>query len=447
MLFVIKNHQREEKIMNLLGKALFVFAMFLCVVTQSRAAEMWRNLEDLNGFDGYISSATPDSFTDNEMLLVSYYDATRWSFVRFNVSTLPEVSQVQNVKLWLWTEYPGINTPSRAMYMYPLYVPFSSSTTWNNRNVSVYAGASDVLAGSVNGWTVIDITQYYQKWRSGQWVNHGIILIPNQAQSVLNWFASANYITAAAKKPRIQVTYTGLVTPPSVQFLSFPLPSSLYPQGAYTAGKVTSVVDHQMTNVYGFDGTVLAFNGEKGVGTPVNQGCYQKPGGGSFSIAGTYVGGGGCPVTRLNYDGHPGYDYYAVIGTEVRAAAYGRVVNFNSSICIPKGISGGCTAWGAVGIDHGNGYVTQYLHLSAVNTRITAGAEVQAGEVIGFSGNKAPTGITIGAHLHFEVLKRTATSTPDNVNNYKVVDPYGWTGSGSDPLQNITQVQNIRLWR
>lgn len=432
--------------MATLYKGFTTLALLLCLMTQARAAEMWRNLEDLGGFDGYISSATPNSFTDNEALLVTYLDATRLSMLRFNVSTLPDASQVQSVKLWLWTEYPGINIAPAVMYMHPLYVPFSSATTWNNKNISVYAGATNVPVSSWNNWTVIDITFYYQKWRSGQWVNHGIIFSPNLVQAqFFNWFASANYATPAAKKPRIQVTYTGSTTP--VQFLSFPLPTTLYPQGAYTAGKVTSVVDHQMNSVYSFDGTVLAFTGEKGVGTPVNQGCYSKLGGGSFSVAGTYLGGGGCPVTKLNYDGHPGYDYYALSGTEVKASAYGRVVNFNGSICIPKGISAGCAAWGAVGIDHGNGYITQYMHLSSVSTRIAAGVEVREGDVIGFSGNKAPVGITVGAHLRFEVLKRTTVSTPDNINNYKVVDPYGWTGSGSDPLQNVTQVQNVRIWK
>lgn len=447
--------------MATLRKGFAILVLLLCLGVQVRAAEMWRNLEDLGGFDGYISSATPNSFTDNETLLVTYLDATRWSFLRFNVSSLPDASQVQSVKLWLWTEYPGINIRPAAMWMHPLYVPFNSTTTWNNRNISVYAGATNVPVSGWNSWTVIDITQYYQKWRTGQWVNHGIIFSPNLVQvQFFNWFASANYATAAAKKPRIQVTYTGSATP--VQFLSFPLPSTLYPQGAYTAGKVTSVVDHSMNSVYThLDGKILSFTGEIFQATstyPTTQtACYPKVSGAWSSLLrslykGTFQSGtGGNCLTgvALNYEAHPGFDYSATSGTQVKAAASGRIVNFNGSRCVPKGLSEGCVAWGAVAIDHGNGYVTQYLHLSTVNTTFTPGVQINEGDVIGLSGRVSPPNKPVGEHLHFEVLKRTATSTPDNINNYKVVDPYGYdTSTGvSDALALATGVTNVRLWK
>lgn len=457
-------------------KSLATLVLLLCLVAQVRATEMWRNLEDLNGFDGYIASNTPNSFTDNEMLLVSYYDASRWSFIRFNVSTLPESTQVQSVKLWIWTEYPGLNTPSRAMYMYPLFVPFSSSTTWNNKNISVYAGAIDVVAGSINNWTIVDITQYYQKWRSGQWVNNGIVFIPNQTQGVLNWFASANYTTTAAKKPRLQVTYTGSVTPPSNQFLSFPLVcgaplfnsvcSVPYSNGAYTPGRINSVVDHSMNAVYlDLDGKVLAFTGETFQSTsayPIARtACYPKQGNGVWSatLKSLYKGtnAGNCLVNvALNYEAHPGYDYVASSGTVVKAAAAGKVVNNlvattgqSNKLCVPKGLNSttykGCAQWGAVGIDHGNGYITQYLHLSRID--VTAGQTIAEGQQIGLSGTTAAPN---SPHLHFEVMKLR----PNNINDYQpgsyaVVDPYGYDTSMGVPdyLAGITGVVNVKLWK
>lgn len=64
-----------------------------------------------------------------------------------------------------------------------------------------------------------------------------------------------------------------------------------------------------------------------------------------------------------------------------------------------------------VQIDHGNGYVTVYAHLSAINVSLCT--PVGQGSVIGAAGN---TGNSFGAHLHFEV--RIGGS---NINPYDIV--------------------------
>ena len=86
---------------------------------------------------------------------------------------------------------------------------------------------------------------------------------------------------------------------------------------------------------------------------------------------------------------HTGLDFRVKTGTAVVAAANGRVIS-----------SGWSGAYGyRIEIDHGNGYVTAYNHLSKIE--ITEGA-VAAGQEIGKSGS---TGNTTGPHLHFEVTK------------------------------------------
>jgi len=57
-------------------------------------------------------------------------------------------------------------------------------------------------------------------------------------------------------------------------------------------------------------------------------------------------------------------------------------------------------------IDHGNGFVTTYNHLSRIEK--TSGA-VAAGEEIAKSG---ATGNITGPHVHFEVLKGDAFVNP-----------------------------------
>jgi murein DD-endopeptidase MepM/ murein hydrolase activator NlpD len=85
---------------------------------------------------------------------------------------------------------------------------------------------------------------------------------------------------------------------------------------------------------------------------------------------------------------HPGLDFRGPIGSPILAAAHG-VVSFAGR----KAGYGNC-----IEIDHGDGLVTRYAHMSAFRARF--GEHVAAGQVIGAIGS---TGRSTGPHLHFEV--------------------------------------------
>lgn len=127
--------------------------------------------------------------------------------------------------------------------------------------------------------------------------------------------------------------------------------------------------------------------------------------GGSASYApgtsGTVVSGNGyfsnpCPAGYVSspfgprdYGGyHYGLDLAAPQGTPTYAADSGTV--------IIAGWSDSAGNW--VVINHGNGFVTKYMHHSALC--VTEGQYVQRGQQIGYVGN---TGDSFGAHLHFQV--------------------------------------------
>ncbi|MEU4379564.1 M23 family metallopeptidase [Micromonospora echinofusca] len=86
---------------------------------------------------------------------------------------------------------------------------------------------------------------------------------------------------------------------------------------------------------------------------------------------------------------HAGIDFALPAGTPVRAA-FGGTVTKAGDVGDGYGIS--------VFVDHGNGYLTHYAHLST--TKVGVGEKVAAGQTIGLEGS---TGDSTGPHLHFEV--------------------------------------------
>jgi hypothetical protein len=109
-------------------------------------------------------------------------------------------------------------------------------------------------------------------------------------------------------------------------------------------------------------------------------------------------------------------------GTPVLAAASGIVRGrFESNVLYGNRIV----------LEHDNGYYTLYAHLRVNNPfNVIVGQRVNAGDVIGWSGS---TGTT-GAHLHFGVYR--APITADDPDEDYATDPFGWRGSGTDPLLN-----------
>ena len=225
----------------------------------------------------------------------------------------------------------------------------------------------------------------------------------------------------------ITVTVTASNPPPTVTTFRFPLDGYT----PYTC-PISSVFDHSMPGGrYTGNGVVTAFNGESGtvkdpnVSTPVNGVLlysYKKTDGSAFlSGVVNYRGTSATGSTILNYDGHPGYDYKVASGTPVYAVADGTVIAIAKDSYNAKYVQ----------LKHTTlGYKSHYWHLSD-NSVVGLNQTVSRGQLIGYSGN---TGLSSGAHLHFEVK-----TIADDVS----VDPYGWNGSVSDPY---TAATNVCLW-
>jgi hypothetical protein len=256
-----------------------------------------------------------------------------------------------------------------------------------------------------------------------------------------------------------------------------------YTLGVYTPQIIITVLDHSLktaplypSDVYAADGVIVAFNGEYVDKSPK----YALPDGSAACLTSdrgpivlsTVPLSSGLPSFDLKllgagcngdnaytaYDGHPGYDYRAQEDTPVYPAAPGKVL---PNQCIQTASrSDACNAWGLVGIDHHNGYISQYMHLSKIlvnpGTEITPDMFAQH-TPIGKSGHKAP--VALGPHFHFEVLahipKFGAATGDYDPTHWAFVDPYGWTGGrglpyspDGDPIYSAKMgIPPMQLWK
>jgi murein DD-endopeptidase MepM/ murein hydrolase activator NlpD len=99
--------------------------------------------------------------------------------------------------------------------------------------------------------------------------------------------------------------------------------------------------------------------------------------------------------------GHSGfwkysYDFDMPTGTPVAAARGGTVL-----VSHGEGVDGDVTRINLVVIEHDDGTVAVYSHLTHHGALVPEGATVRIGEVIGLSGNSGDTGGL--PHLHFSV--------------------------------------------
>lgn len=128
---------------------------------------------------------------------------------------------------------------------------------------------------------------------------------------------------------------------------------------------------------------------------------------------------------HYRYGVHEGADFYWQAGTAVRAVAPGTVIRAMTDYQLPTQEmfanwsftvqSLGYTSPEAhdfyrgrqVWIEHEGGLITRYVHLSAIDTMISEGTTVEAGQIIGAVGNTgSPVSLespNTDAHLHFEL--------------------------------------------
>jgi murein DD-endopeptidase MepM/ murein hydrolase activator NlpD len=88
---------------------------------------------------------------------------------------------------------------------------------------------------------------------------------------------------------------------------------------------------------------------------------------------------------------HTGVDWSNAIGTPILAAGNGVIIKAEFTSGYGRRVE----------IQHANGYVTTYSHMSGFARGIAPGVRVAQGQVIGYLGQ---SGLATGPHLHYEVI-------------------------------------------
>ncbi len=104
------------------------------------------------------------------------------------------------------------------------------------------------------------------------------------------------------------------------------------------------------------------------------------------------------PITGVSHL-HSGVDITGTSSKNVFAVQSGKVIVASTGWNYGAGIN--------IKIDHGNGYISQYMHLAKLNVR--EGETVDKGQVIGLIGC---TGSCTGTHLHFTMYKDGSLMDP-----------------------------------
>ncbi|WP_293975294.1 murein hydrolase activator EnvC [uncultured Ruminococcus sp.] len=187
-------------------------------------------------------------------------------------------------------------------------------------------------------------------------------------------------------------------------------------QSAELENQIKAYYKDQQDKISQLGGNNSGNNGNSGSGTSDNG---ESNGGGSYtpvqpetpdidvpSGSGFVWPAPGCytltsPFGENRGYSHGGIDIGTPMGTTIVAAESGTVIASNNSCPHNWGKNGSCGCGGGYGnyvfIDHGNGKLTIYGHLT--NAIVSTGQTVSKGQTIGYAGS---TGNSTGPHLHFE---------------------------------------------
>ncbi|MEM3697558.1 MAG: PKD domain-containing protein [Candidatus Bathyarchaeia archaeon] len=207
--------------------------------------------------DSWVEAEYPnDNHGSDTSLRVRSDSRTRRSYLKFDLTSIPNGKSLVSVKLYLYCTYVDAN-PSVEIYVHETGDDWSESTiTWNNAP-AVGAYITSVSVGGTGKYYCWDITPYGQAQYSGDKILSVVVklLLDDPSQNNPNYaryFASKEY-SGTGQDPYLEVVYED--TPPTALFTYSP---------TYPVANETVIFD--ASGSYDPDGSIVSYTWDFGDG-------------------------------------------------------------------------------------------------------------------------------------------------------------------------------------
>jgi murein DD-endopeptidase MepM/ murein hydrolase activator NlpD len=334
---------------------------------------MPQDLNIVHIHDGWLNNYYPSIMTfqrDDKLKIGGWGDFYR-AYLNMDLAGLPK--DPTNVAIQ-FRFYPSGSTVTPLQFCIPNSA-WDTTVTWNMQ--PTFLGCTGWLtAPSTDSWTGWYITSWYQNWQNGVWGKYGMMLNPQYNNNNFDFIRSSRY-TSDGYRPILQFDFTPPVGMPSFKMplLGGYLWLLTNEVGGYECMGENPWPDttHQGDNYFSLDFS------------PTN----IKDGGGSYSGSIPILAAAGGTVYGVGYTASTGY--YIIL-------------------------------------DHGNGYLTRYIHFNSPAARkngtlLMASNTINQGDQIGIMGSLGTGGAT---HLHMNFWYSSTFNGGSTVANLTKVVMDGW---------------------
>ena len=141
--------------------------------------------------------------TNSETLSYGGWSDYYYDYLEFDLSMLPSDTQTTKAELYLYVTTNAPNDPGLQIYRITQSWTEAGVTSSNKPTSVLYKNFGTVLTG----WNIVDITDLYKDWKSGEYSNYGVKLNPTSNNNTNGAFASSDN-TNASIRPKLVVTFT-----------------------------------------------------------------------------------------------------------------------------------------------------------------------------------------------------------------------------------------------